>query len=388
MDKKEKSSKGMELLDYLSGGNHELFHSNLLAFIAKNYPDYFKSILNIELEYDPKNVEREKDNFDLSISDGKEYILVLENKMKSLPNINQLEKYNEKIQKHNKKTGTECKKILLTLLGTDANPEEKGWKTISYQQLAQNMQKGFKHLNTYPPYFGQFLNDYIEYINKLYEDLINWQKELKEGKSLFGILRYWKDNSIESSWRKLFKAKVIFEYLSADLKKELGNKDYFKISTGVVRAKPFLEIVISFHDGKILNIQDKDVVNHSNYWIQIYPHEIQQGFTIPYNVKSSLKEEKKERKELVEDVWKLLKQNKVFKEIAEFLFNSELFDKNDFKPKLKGKKKMRAYLYDEAAMVYYNEEISEKTSIKDYFAEKAKGIKTILDKYEKITLKN
>lgn len=386
MDERIKANQGKELIDYLSGGNHELFHSNLLAFIAKYYPSYFKSIFNLEkMDYDGIYVERERNNFDLSISNGKEYVFVLENKMKSFPDIDQLEKYNKKIEKQNKKTGAECKKILLTFYETEADTEEKGWGIISYRQLSENMKKGWKHLDTTPPYFGQFINDYTDYIDKLYSESKSWKEQLQEGKSKFKILKYWKDISIERKWKKLFKAKVILEYLSEYLRNEIGYKGFYKISTGVVRAKPFLEIVILFHQEKIIKFEDKDTSKYSKYWIQIYPHEIQQGFTIPYNVKIKLKgKDKQKRQQLVKNVWKLIGKTPGFKDIAELFFNSQFFDTENFIPKLEGKKKLRAYLYDDAAMVYYNEPIPEDTEINQYFKEKANDIKSILDIFEKV----
>ena len=380
-----KNYNSSSLIDYLSGGNHELFHSNLLAFIAKYYPSYFKSIFNLgKMDYDGVYVERESNNLDLSITNGDEYIFVLENKMKSLPDLDQLKRYDEKIEKQNKKTGTDCKKILLTFYEPEESPEGSGWETVTYQQLSENMKKSWSHLDTTPPYFGQFINDYTDYIDKLYSDSKSWKENLKEGKSQFRILKYWKDTSPERKWKKLFKAKVIFEYLGEYLRKEIGSRELYKISTGVVKAKPFLEIVISFRNGKILNNGDNDITKSSNYWIQIYPHEIQQGFTIPYDVKVRLSgKEKQERQDLVRDVWELIGKDSTFKDIAELFFKSHFFDMENFIPRLEGNKKLRAYLDDEMAMVYINEPIPEDTQITPYFEEKAKDIKILIDRFER-----
>ena len=372
MDKKDLKLKRIEFFDCLSGGNHELFHSNILAFIAKNYPDFFKSIFSLGgLDYNPDNVEREKNNFDLSISNGREYIFVLENKMKSIVNHNQLMKYNEKIEKKNKKTGTNCIKIILTLLRSDISKENTGWTTFTYKELGDRMRKGFMHLNTNPPYLGQFLEDYVNYIDELYKNVDNWGKELSK-RNRFKILIYWELNSKERTWLSLFKAKVLFEYIAEYIKKGSefqGYAEYCKVSTGITHAVPFLEFAISFQNNEIIKVDKNETDQiHMSYWLQIYPHEIQQGFTLPYKIKGQInKKDKDQRSSLIENVWKMCHKNPILRNIGLRNFNSKQFDKEKFLPKLKGKRKQRAYLYDDVAMVYYIDTIHESTQIFQYF---------------------
>lgn len=397
----EQSKKGIELIEFLSGGNHELFHSNLFAFIAKNSKNYFKAIFKLQdlepdLKFDAEDVYREKNNLDLSIFRDNKFLLVIENKMKSLPDSNQLERYNNKIANQNKEGLEKERKILLTFLDARENSEETGWTTISYKELAQNMRSELHLLNNKPFYLLPLIYDYIEYIEKLYGRVEKWRKEIKAADCTFKALRYWENQEEGNNWIPLFKSKVMFEYICNDLREEIkkiGLENYCNISTGIVRAKPFLEIAVKFNDDKIVNFTDtKNKKEYSVYWIQIYPHEIQQGFTLSFDVKNSLKDKeigkdkvnpKAKRAELVTNVWQECKENHAFKRIAEQNFNSEKFDQVKFTPVLKGKKIPRAYLYDDAAMVFYVETIESTRLISEYFKTIAENVKSVLLQNEK-----
>jgi len=86
----------------LSLSSKELFHSNFLYWIGKNYPeetgDFFSKFCSIE----PDNkrivlVKREKDNIDFSFSYTNGQKVLIENKVKSIAHISQLEKYTKTI---------------------------------------------------------------------------------------------------------------------------------------------------------------------------------------------------------------------------------------------------------------------------------------------------
>ena len=99
----------------LSLSSNELFHSNFLSWIWNCDPEAFKKIISLfvgkEFDIDrgpDKSIEvrREYKNFDLSIIErnGEEegrVLFVLENKVKSVPYIEQIEEYIDKIKLHN-----------------------------------------------------------------------------------------------------------------------------------------------------------------------------------------------------------------------------------------------------------------------------------------------
>lgn len=89
----------------LSLSSKELFHSNFLYWIWKISPSAFKDVMNsfgAKTNQWPPNYEvrREYENFDLCVLDANNNILlVLENKVKSIPYKKQLDEYEEKVQK-------------------------------------------------------------------------------------------------------------------------------------------------------------------------------------------------------------------------------------------------------------------------------------------------
>lgn len=115
----------------LSLSSNELFHSNFLSWIWNCDPEAFKKIISLfvgkEFDIDrgpDKSIEvrREYKNFDLSIVErnGEEegrVLFVLENKVKSVPYIEQIEEYIDKINVHNDRFNTiKHEKTPVTLL--------------------------------------------------------------------------------------------------------------------------------------------------------------------------------------------------------------------------------------------------------------------------------
>ncbi len=136
----------------LSLADKELFHSNVLAWLATDYPAFFLSVLEgmTTKEGDKVNttnwrdeflqgklkVKREYNNFDLCILRGLDPVFILENKNKSIPYLNQLVVYNKKSKSHNPER-------LLLSLATDIpdrkNITDAGWKIVSYKDLALSL---------------------------------------------------------------------------------------------------------------------------------------------------------------------------------------------------------------------------------------------------------
>jgi len=93
----------------LSLSSKELFHSNFLAWLAQHYPDFFVEIckeLGCKADWSNAewNVKREYKNFDLCITSDEKIVMVLENKVKSIPTKAQLDEYVEKLKKKKNKT--------------------------------------------------------------------------------------------------------------------------------------------------------------------------------------------------------------------------------------------------------------------------------------------
>ena len=163
----------------LSLSSKELFHSNFLAWLGSNEETkpFFVAVINnlagIELDcYGEWVVARENKNFDLCIKKDNEYILVIENKVKSIPIKSQLDEYVGKIGNKNV-----TKFLLLTLVDEfpnkeyvdiDSKEEKKGcWKIKTYNNLAEIMDENKGLVKD--SYLSSLLEDYIYFIKNLCE---------------------------------------------------------------------------------------------------------------------------------------------------------------------------------------------------------------------------
>lgn len=136
----------------LSLGSKELFHSNFLEFLWENNHCCFLKMINeligkefLKTEGVDYVLSREKENFDICIyrKDGNSiiYELILENKVKSIPYKEQLDKYSNRIRKKNDNTKKEhlksFPKYLLLSLASDFPDKDNlyPWKVVHYDAL-------------------------------------------------------------------------------------------------------------------------------------------------------------------------------------------------------------------------------------------------------------
>ncbi len=166
----------------LSLSSKELFHSNFLYWIAKNYPlefgelfIEFLSVSSEDLYLNPNEVFREKEYIDLSFkySNGQE--VLIENKVKSIPYIQQLEKYSEN---HNSN-----KNYILLSLSYPSFFQSKDklmingviWHYLSYVDLRIKLKS--LSCNLSDEYHKKIIEDYCFFIEGLEE--VNELCELK-----------------------------------------------------------------------------------------------------------------------------------------------------------------------------------------------------------------
>ena len=173
----------------ISLGSKELFHSNFLAFLWDCDEQAKKAFLNMINDLLPEGkkinvsellgkegltIYREKENLDLCIchtENNKECIdIIIENKVKSIPYIEQLDEYRQTAAKHQNKDSTAVTYILLTLAEVFPNKEaiiESGWNIITYDQLVKAIIKQYYHKNNMEPRLQQYVADYTDFIDKL-----------------------------------------------------------------------------------------------------------------------------------------------------------------------------------------------------------------------------
>ena len=149
----------------LSLSNLELYHSNLFAIVLEKSEfinhKFFSDVIDINKKYTDLKVYREKNSIDLTIEligeDGKTHVIFIENKVKSLPDENQLIRYSEK--------DSNAKGILLSLVKPGFKLPDS-WFRRSYVELIEYYRD---LLDKVDETFRLFLKDYIEYMENVEE---------------------------------------------------------------------------------------------------------------------------------------------------------------------------------------------------------------------------
>lgn len=163
----------------LSLSSKELFHSNFLAWLAQHYPDFFIEIckeLGCKADWSNAkwNVKREYMNFDLCITSDKKTVMVLENKVKSIPTKAQLDEYVEKLKKEYEGN---IDLILLSLSTSfpdkQAIEDEKKWQIRNYKDLCTATRKHMQLINN--QYHKALIEDYCSFVATLHECSESWK---------------------------------------------------------------------------------------------------------------------------------------------------------------------------------------------------------------------
>lgn len=160
----------------LSLASKELFHSNFLAWLCETHPllvgRLFATFLNQEPpSYDRLRVYRERNNIDVWLEFAGGEALIIENKVKSLPELRQLEEYAAAAQDRARTSF-----LLLSLTRpTFLAPHETAirlrdgavWQYLAYGDLAGRLRDLLPAIAAASSYHGQLLGDYIDVIAHL-----------------------------------------------------------------------------------------------------------------------------------------------------------------------------------------------------------------------------
>ena len=353
------------MIEYLSGGNHELFHSNVLAYIAQKYPKYFRDLFshlginNFEDDFS-KNVLREEKHFDFAIrktngDTGNEYTLILENKMKSIPDMEQL-------AEHSKKASADHK-ILLTMIEVKPENIENGWKQVTYAELAEVMERE-RDVYKFDSFFEKFLEEYISYVRNLSSKVEEIKKKFEEGKDNLKIKKFLSENDVSPEtrkWEKLFLRKVRFQLVADEIKSKYNKPIFCK--AGIVRSNvPFIEL-LPYTKDEIKSEKNK-------YWIQIYDNHIERGFWLSYDdikdkklIKNRPRSRaKKPRIDFFNSLWDISMGIEQFNEIAVML-TKEPFNLTEFSRENKNDQMedFHGYIYNDATLFYIRTEFNDST---------------------------
>ena len=179
----------------LSGGSKELFHSNFLYWLGTNYRVVFQELMSKLCRINSSwpegwTVKREYRHLDLCVtyekttgkqqkgkaSGGEWAFIVLENKVKSLPDLIQLRRYKQVF------TGKDdgCSYVVLSLIkefpGSKYLKENTCWQFHHYDELAQLMEE-CSHDSTIKEEHRLYIRDYCHYACSLSELAEGWKIE-------------------------------------------------------------------------------------------------------------------------------------------------------------------------------------------------------------------
>lgn len=285
MNTKEQKSIVSELEEspifQLSLSSKELFHSNFLYWIWKFKAAAFKKIMeklcNEGAEFDWSDdyiVERETKNFDLSVwekNGNKEILrLIIENKVKSIPRIKQLDKY----KKVSESIPNKHVKFLLLSLSTNFPEKEEisasGWNIVNYKELAEAIEKVVPY--NCMKYEDNLIRDYCNFIKKLHSMVSEWSINAETSwldildKDKYSQLRI---NDIRLKLYAAYALSYLLEELSSKKEgkilveweipaKDIMNKsndNTFYVNFGMTNATGFFEIKVKIEDKTIFLIQ-------------------------------------------------------------------------------------------------------------------------------------
>ena len=211
----------------LSLSNLELYHSNLFAVVLEKSKfinhKFFSDVIDINKKYTDLKVYREKNSIDLTIEvideDEKTHVIFIENKVKSLPDENQLIRYSEK--------DSNAKGILLSLVEPGFDLPES-WFRKSYVELIEYYRD---LLDKVDETFRLFLIDYIEYMENL--------------EKFIGKVSYGESYFLEESNNKVLEGmrlrSVIEKIHYANLENKISDLGY-KTYSGRIRGAHFFGI--------------------------------------------------------------------------------------------------------------------------------------------------
>ncbi|MBK2092928.1 PD-(D/E)XK nuclease family protein [Francisella philomiragia] len=157
----------------MSLSSKELFHSNFIAWVLETYPkqmaEFFSEKLKLSNVDEITEIQREKQNIDISFKLGNTVVLI-ENKVKSIANIEQLQKY-AKLEAKNfgkeYKDIENVKNILLSLKKPTIELDK--WEHVSYDTLLDF----FKKLKIDDQYHQSLIDDYVRLVQIIKENIIN-----------------------------------------------------------------------------------------------------------------------------------------------------------------------------------------------------------------------
>ena len=257
----------------LSLSSKELFHSNFLYWISQFNLEMFKTVieqlfektghsLHLDEWYEDFNVKREYEHFDLCVTNEGEstILLVIENKVKSIPNKAQLDRYCPKSAKA---------QHLLLSLSTDfpESKEMKEWVIANYQELACTLSE---YVENRVGYEYDIIRDYISYITNFHSLVEEWRVGARTVSNSFIPKRYeFEKLRINDFYTKFYFSQILLQIteefndvefnwkpiFGTDNKSTPPSKNILYVNSGLTNNNGFLEVKVKIERDIAILIQ-------------------------------------------------------------------------------------------------------------------------------------
>jgi hypothetical protein len=233
----------------LSLSSKELFHSNFLAWLGidADLRQVFKSLmigLGIKEAFvkswkDNFEVLREKDHLDLivkarDISDDQSnynkqttldsWYVVIENKIKSIPNDKQLESYSTKCGN--------CQEKLLLVISGEPMPLNYGWRRVNYTQVVKALESSMHLVSN--SYKKAIIADYVDMLKYLI-NIIECQEVSMESNYIYNPTTELKELRI---------ADLVDKWRAAKISKMYEENTDFEFNVGYTDAQSLIETYV------------------------------------------------------------------------------------------------------------------------------------------------
>lgn len=266
-------------------GSKELFHSNLLAWLLEQkdingkyiaLQEFLKQFTDFNQTdfFDEVIIAREELNIDLTIKykvENQWYLVFIENKMKSIPSINQLDEYDKKIGKlmpRYKSSNETIQKILLTPLTprliNNLALKEFSWKSITYQKdilffLKSLQHKSFELLEE----VKLFLEKYIDMLECQMALLLSFNLDSAQEQVFLKMPYdfYAPNNKVIALTRELrlhdLILKIIHDQLGSQIERRLVKMGIFprRVDTEFTNSTGITSVDLTIKDGLYIGIQ-------------------------------------------------------------------------------------------------------------------------------------
>lgn len=161
-----------EPLFHMSLGSKELFHSNFLAWFADCFSEYAAAVFRPWTVPMPEaqagRSERESAHLDLILHLPDLAPIAVENKVFSVPSEGQLDHLAEGPLAQREAKGTSYARVLLSLMSPGWTMY-KGWRLLSYRELAEALHLQVAHIQTVDAFAADLVEHYVALISQLAE---------------------------------------------------------------------------------------------------------------------------------------------------------------------------------------------------------------------------